>query len=150
AILSETPNAFGIGSDLDLLALATARKNAQALGFANRARFVACDFGAALGGGFDLVVSNPPYVARGDIDALAPEVRAHDPLRALDGGPDGLAAYRAIAADAVRLLAPGAPLILEIGAGQAAAVTGLLAAAGLETTPPRHDLAGIPRAIMAR
>jgi release factor glutamine methyltransferase len=149
ALLSEWPSATGIGSDLDLAAVATARENAKALGYAKRAHFVACDFGAALAGGFDLVLSNPPYVASRDIAALAPEVRAYDPARALDGGPDGLLAYRAIAADAARLLAPGGVLILEIGAGQAAAVTALLAAEGLRVASPRLDLAGIPRAIMA-
>jgi release factor glutamine methyltransferase len=149
ALLSESPRATGVGSDLDLAALATARENAGALGYAGRAHFVACDFGAALAGGFDLVLSNPPYVASRDIAALAPEVRTYDPARALDGGPDGLAAYRAIAADAARLLAPGGALILEIGAGQAAAVTALLAAEGLRVAPPRLDLAGIPRAITA-
>ncbi len=150
ALLSELPQASGIGSDLDLVALATARENARQLGFAGRVHFVACNYGAALAGGFDLLLSNPPYVASRDIASLPPEVRVHDPARALDGGPDGLNAYRAIAADAARLLAPGGALILEIGAGQSAAVTGLLAAEGLVAAPPRLDLAGIPRAITAR
>jgi release factor glutamine methyltransferase len=149
ALLSELPLASGVGTDLDPAALATARENARQLGYAQRAHFVACDFGAALAGGFDLVLSNPPYVASRDIISLAPEVRIHDPARALDGGPDGLRAYRAIAADAARRLAPGGALILEIGAGQSAAVTGLLAAEGLTVAPPRLDLAGIPRAIVA-
>lgn len=150
ALLSELPFASGVGSDLDLAALSTARENARQLGFAGRAHFVACDYGAALAGGFDLVLSNPPYVASRDIASLPPEVRVHDPARALDGGPDGLNAYRAIATDAARLLAPGGALILEIGAGQSAAVTGLLAAEGLLAAPARLDLAGIPRAITAR
>ena len=84
-----------------------------------RAAFVACDYGAALGGRFDLVVCNPPYVARSEIATLAPEVREFDPRRALDGGIDGLDAYRAIAADARRLLAPDGTLVLELGAGMA-------------------------------
>ena len=150
ALLSELPHASGIGSDLDFAALVTARRNAEELGYAGRAHFVACDLGAALAGGFDLVVSNPPYVASRDIASLAPEVRTYDPARALDGGPDGLEAYRAIAADAVRLLAPGGALILEIGAGQAVAVTDLLASRGLRAAPPRLDLAGIPRVVTAR
>ena len=85
-----------------------------------------------------------------DIAALAPEVRSYDPAGALDGGADGLDAYRAIAADATRLLAPGAALILEIGAGQSAAVSDLLVARGFAVAPPRLDLAGIPRALLAR
>ena len=108
ALLSELPAAHGVGTDISLAALACARANAAALGLAGRASFVACDQGAALVGGFDLVVANPPYVARGEIASLQPEVRDYDPRRALDGGADGLAAYRAIAADARRLLAPQA------------------------------------------
>ena len=112
---------------------------------------MACDFGAALAGGFDLVVSNPPYIPTPDIAALAAEVRDHDPRAALDGGPDGLAAYRAIAADAARLLAPGGWLAVEIGVGQGDAVAGLLAARGLAVAgAPRPDLAGRPRVVMAR
>ena len=118
---------------------------------ASRVAFVACDYGAALSGPFDLVVANPPYVARNEIAALAPEVRDFDPLRALDGGIDGLDAYRVIAADARRLLAPGGTLVLELGAGMATAVTALLDAAGLGLAgPPRHDLAGAARALVAR
>ena len=126
----ELPNAHGVGTDIDRDALAVARTNAAALGLADRASFVACDYGAALAGRFDLVVANPPYVASGDIAALAPEVRDHDPRRALDGGADGLAAYRAIAADAPRLLAPDGHLVVEIGAGQQRDVEFLFAQAG--------------------
>ena len=147
----ELPAAFGIGTDVSTAALAGARANAAALGLAGRATFVACDYGTALDGPFDLIVSNPPYVARGEIARLAPEVRDFDPRRALDGGPDGLDAYRAISADARRLLAPGGTLVLELGAGLADAVTALLRAAGLGLlAPPRHDLAGVARALAAR
>lgn len=150
ALLSELPQAFGIGTDTSVLALTTARANATDFGLGPRARFVACDFGAALRGGFDLLVSNPPYVASGEILALAPEVREHDPPAALDGGADGLAAYRSIAADAGRLLAPRGLLALEIGSGQSTAVTEILAVAGFATEEPRRDLAGLPRALLAR
>jgi release factor glutamine methyltransferase len=113
--------------------------------------FLACDFAAALGDGFDLVVSNPPYVRSADIDALAPDVRDHDPRLALDGGADGLDAYRAIASEARRILAPGAELIVEIGYGQEASVAAELGEHGLAVTAPaRADLAGIPRALAAR
>ena len=114
-----------------------------------RAAFVACDFGAALSAGFDLVVTNPPYIASGDIAALPAEVRDFDPPRALDGGPDGLAAYRAIAADARRLLAPNAHLIAELGKGQSEAVTALLAAQGFGSFRIGVDLAGLSRTITA-
>jgi release factor glutamine methyltransferase len=151
ALLSELPRAVGIGTDRDPRTLAVARRNAAQLGLAARARFVLCDFGAALIGGCDLVVSNPPYIVAGEIATLAPEVRNHDPRAALDGGPDGLAAYRTIAADATRLLAPGGTIAVEIGASQAAAVTALLAKRGLAPEQaPRCDLAGLARVVVAR
>jgi release factor glutamine methyltransferase len=151
ALLSELPNAMAIGTDRDGEALLVARRNAEHLGLAGRAAFVACDYGAALAGGCDLVVSNPPYIATPEIATLAPDVRDFDPRPALDGGSDGLAAYRAIAADARRLLAPGGWLMVEVGIGQAEAVTALLAGIGLETSdPPRRDLAGVPRVVKAR
>jgi release factor glutamine methyltransferase len=150
ALLSELPDAFGVGTDRDPRALAVARHNAERLGLGVRAAFVTCDFGAALAGGCDLVVSNPPYIAAADIATLAPEVRDYDPRAALDGGPDGLAAYRAIAADAVRLLAPGGAIAVEIGSLQGEAVTALFAGRGLGLDgPPRPDLAGHPRVVMA-
>jgi len=149
ALLGELPNAFAIGTDRDPAALATARHNAQRLGMAARAAFVACDFGAALAGGFDAVVTNPPYLRSGDITTLAAEVRDFDPHAALDGGPDGLAAYRAIAADARRLLLPNAHLFAETGKGQDAAVASLFAAAGLRGIGTAADLAGISRVVFA-
>jgi release factor glutamine methyltransferase len=151
ALLSELPNAMATGTDRDAGALRVARRNAEHLGLAGRAAFVACDFGAALAGSCDLVVSNPPYIATREIAMLAPEVRDFDPRGALDGGSDGLTAYRAIAADAPRLLAPGGWLMVEVGIGQAEAVTALFAGIGLETSdPPRRDLAGVPRVVKAR
>ena len=149
ALLSELPNASGIGTDISGEALAAARGNATRLGLASRAEFIACDFGGALTGTFDLVVSNPPYVASGDIATLAPEVR-HDPHRALDGGADGLACYRTIAGQAPALLKTGGHLVVELGVGQEPAVAALFRAAGLAPLPAHHDLAGIPRALHAR
>ena len=148
ALLSELPAACGIGTDLSAAALTMARDNARRLGV-NGARFVACDMAAALRGPFDLIVSNPPYIASAEIAGLAPEVRDFDPRAALDGGPDGLAFYRAIAAAAPGLLAPGGMLIVELGPGQAPAVAALFAAAGLAPATPRHDLSGVPRALCA-
>jgi release factor glutamine methyltransferase len=151
ALLSELPQGYGIGTDLSHCALVCARDNAAALGLSARARFLACDYGAALPGPFDLIVSNPPYVARGEIAGLQPEVREFDPRRALDGGPDGLAGYRAIAGDARRLLTPHGALVLELGRGQLGAVTALFAAAGLTPAGAPHcDLAGIARALVLR
>lgn len=150
ALLHELGDASGIGTDCDPAALATAWTNAWRLGVAARASFVACDFGAALAGGSDLVVANPPYIVTEEIATLAPEVRDFDPRGALDGGPDGLRAYRAITADAGRLLAPGGRLVMEIGAGQAEAVLALAAAAGLSSIAVAPDLAGIGRVVSAR
>ena len=151
ALLSELPAARGVGTDISTVALTCAHANAAALGLAGRSTFVACDHGAALAGGFDLVVANPPYIAQGDIAGLQPDVRNFDPLRALDGGPDGLSAYRAIAADARRLLARHGVLVLELGAGQLDAVATLLAAQGLQPAAvPRRDLSGIPRALAVK
>jgi len=149
ALLREFPNAVGVATDRSPRALDIARANARRHAMADRAMFVICDFGAALAGGFDLVVSNPPYIPTAELAALAPEVRDHDPVLALDGGADGLDAYRAIAGDARRLIAPGGFLILEAGFGQAEDITALLASAGMAARRlARADLAGIPRAII--
>jgi release factor glutamine methyltransferase len=149
ALLSELPTAFGVGTDTNPGALAMARDNARRLGL-TRASYVACDLAAALRGPFDLIVSNPPYVASADIAALPPEVRLFDPLRALDGGPDGLHFYRALASAAPMLLAAGGALVVELGAGQAESVAALFAAAGLAPSAPRPDLNGMLRALVAR
>ena len=149
ALLSELPRASGVGTDVSIAALYTARKNARRLGL-ERARFLACDIAAALCGPFDVIVSNPPYIASHEIAALAPEVRDYDPRSALDGGTDGLDLYRSIAAAAPALLAPGGALIVELGAGQSQAVAALFAAGGLVMLPPRPDLSGIPRVLVAK
>jgi release factor glutamine methyltransferase len=151
ALLSELPNAFGIGTDISVAALRTARENARQLGVASRAAFVACDYASALSGTFDLMVSNPPYIRSADIASLDAEVRDHDPHRALDGGADGLDAYRLIAPEAARRLAPGGALVVEVGHDQSGEVGALMAAGGL--TPdraPKSDLAGIRRAVVGR
>jgi release factor glutamine methyltransferase len=149
AILSELRGeAFGIGTDISLAALACARDNAVMQH--KRVSFIACHYGAAIEGPIDLIVSNPPYIPRREIATLEPEVSAFDPRLALDGGQDGLEGYRAIALDARRLLAPDGILVVELGCGQAAAVISLFTAAGLASSAPRHDLSGIPRALVAR
>lgn len=151
ALLHETPDAFGVGTDLSLTALGTAKGNAAALGLADRAAFVACSYAAALHGPFDLIVSNPPYIPAGEIPKLSIEVREHDPHLALDGGNDGYDAYRALIPQAAERLAPGGALIVEAGQGQAGDIATLMAAAALSLDrPPKADLAGIPRAVSAR
>jgi release factor glutamine methyltransferase len=149
ALLSELPNAHCTGTDISTPALGVARVNAERHALASRCTFVTCDIAAGLPGPFDLIVSNPPYVAHDDIATLAPEVRDYDPVLALDGGSDGLNGYRAIAKDARRLLAPGGRLIVELGAGQKPAVQALFTNAGLTVGAARNDLAGIPRALSA-
>jgi release factor glutamine methyltransferase len=151
ALLHEIPGAVGVGTDLSLTALKTARDNAAALGLADRASFVACSYAAALRGPFDLVVSNPPYIPSAEIPKLSIEVREHDPHLALDGGNDGYDAYRALIPQAAERLAPGGALIVEAGQGQARNIETLMAAAALVVDrPPKADLAGIPRAVSAR
>jgi len=149
ALLAELPNAFGVGTDTSFGAVLTAQSNAQRLKF-GRAAFVACDLAAALGGPFDLIVSNPPYITSSDIAMLAPEVRDFDPHAALDGGPDGLDFYRLIAASAPALLKAGGALVVELGIGQAPAVAALFSGARLVPSPPHYDLQGLPRAITAK
>ena len=151
ALLSELPGAYGVGTDISEAALQTARANSTHLGFASRAGFVACDYAAALSGAFDLIVSNPPYIRSAELDGLAVEVRDHDPRRALDGGADGLDAYRALVPQAVRLLGPGGALVLEAGHDQSGDIAGLLTAAGLtRERPAKADMAGIRRAVAGR
>jgi release factor glutamine methyltransferase len=149
ALLNELPNATGIGTDISRAALEAAQINVAQFGFESRSSLIACDMAAGVQGQFDLVVSNPPYIARGQIASLAPEVRDYDPMMALDGGDDGLTAYRSISADAKRILAQGGRLFVEIGAGQEPAVRELFTNAGLVVGIARNDLAGTPRVLGA-
>ena len=150
ALLSELPDASGIGTDISEDALQTAHGNATDLGLADRATFIICDYAAALSEPFDLIVSNPPYIRSAEIAGLAKEVRDHDPVAALDGGTDGLDAYRVLVPQAAKLLAPGGVLIVEIGQGQSGPVEALMKAAGLTLQRAKADLAGIPRAVAGR
>lgn len=151
ALLTELPEATGIGTDLSAAALDIAAANARELGLGSRADFLISDYAAGLSGGFDLIVSNPPYIRSADIATLAPEVRDHDPRLALDGGRDGLDAYRQIAPQAANLLTPGGLVVLEIGQDQDTDVVRLMTAAGLTVAgPARTDLAGIGRALVGR
>ena len=148
ALLSECPTSRGIGTDISADALAIASINAENLGLAERSEFMQSDYAATLRGPFDLIVSNPPYIPSDDIDKLEIDVRDHDPRLALNGGKDGLDAYRVIAPQAARLLVAGGALIVEAGHNQAADIGKIMDASGLTVqAPPRTDLGGIHRVV---
>jgi release factor glutamine methyltransferase len=147
ALLAELPNARGFGVDRAEGCLEVAAENARRLEFSDRACFAAGDWGRGLAGGFDVIVANPPYIARGERAALPVEVRDFDPDLALFAGPDGLDAYRALAPDCARLLAPDGIGVVEIGAGQAEAIARIFKDSRLLVGLPRRDLAGRARAL---
>jgi release factor glutamine methyltransferase len=149
AALAEFPGAFGVGLDISPVAASLARRNAAMLGFANRTAFVVADWAGAVAGRFDLVIANPPYVAGADIPRLMPEIALYEPKLALDGGTDGLDAYRALLPALPMLLTPAGVAVVEIGSDQADGVADLATGAGL-TTWLLPDLAGRPRAIVLR
>jgi release factor glutamine methyltransferase len=155
ALLSEWPVAEGVGMDASLNALAVARENALALGLGARARFIHADWTQsgwthALGASFDVVVSNPPYIPGGDIAGLDKDVRDFEPLIALDGGADGLDAYRMIINSVLDLVSEGGLLAFEVGISQADAVANLMVGAGFKVLEKRKDLNGIERAVIAQ
>ena len=143
------PRATGTGTDIAVAALACAAANAASLGLEGRAELRRTAWAQDVARPFDLVLGNPPYIPTTDIDALEPEVAVHEPRLALDGGPDGLDAYRAILADLPRLLAPGGVALFEIGRGQEEALLPLAAAAGFDAAI-RPDLAGVARCLELR
>jgi release factor glutamine methyltransferase len=147
AALTEFPDATGIGIDRSAEAAALARGNARALGLSDRAAFACGDWAAAIGGRFDLVLCNPPYVAREEMAALAPEIRLYEPRTALEAGQDGLDAYRLIIADLPRLISDEGMAVIELGAEQANAVAAI-AQREKFVIALRSDLAGIPRAVL--
>lgn len=150
SLLAERPGARGLGTDLSDPALAVARRNAAALDLSGRAAFARADWFDGVAGRFDLIVSNPPYIAAAEMPALAPEVRDWEPPLALTPGGDGLDAYRAIAAGAPAHLAPGGRLMVEIGPSQGAAVAALMAGAGLTGIAVLPDLDGRDRVVAGR
>lgn len=149
-LLAERPEARGLGTDISAAALAVAARNAQALGLQDRASFQTSDWLSGVAGSFDLIVSNPPYIALDEMADLAPEVRDHEPHLALTDGHDGLQAYRALAAQVPQALAPGGRLLLEIGPSQGRAVADLLQAAGLRDVAVVTDLDGRDRVVSAQ
>ncbi len=150
AALAEFPAALGLGVDIAPAAVRLAARNASDCGLSARARFVAGSWAESLAGWarFDLILCNPPYIRSEDIRSLMPEVAMHEPRRALDGGADGLQAYRTILPAITRLLRGAGAAVLEIGQGQFRGVCALAAAAGLAPTACRDDLGGIPRALV--
>ena len=141
AVLAERPAARGVGTDISFEALAVAKENAASLDLDSRATFLRTEWAAGFGDhSFDLVVSNPPYIPSADIDGLDPEVRDHDPRLALDGGPDGLAPYRLLAPEIMRILKPGGIFAVEIGWDQGPAVQALFQAAGFIDVKVVKDL----------
>ena len=145
SLLSELQGATGVGIDISTDAVSLARANAVRHGLGGRASFIVADWGAPLAARFDVVVSNPPYVAAPALASLAPEIVGHEPQTALAGGSDGYACYRRLAPQIARLLAPAGLAAIELGAGMADEVASLFAAEGLAEIDRRRDLAGIDR-----
>jgi release factor glutamine methyltransferase len=150
ALLSELPNAIGIGIDILPGAAITARRNAATFGLADRALFVAGDWGETISGSADVILANPPYIPKAEIEVLAPEVARYEPRRALDGGTDGLAAYRELAPVTRRLLGADGIALFEVGAGQHEAVVRLLGDSGLALQSVKYDLSGTARCVVVR
>lgn len=150
ALLSELPNARAVATDLSVPALAVARDNAAHNRLADRIRFIETSWADGVDSRFDLVVSNPPYIASAVIETLEPEVKDHEPRLALDGGPDGLAPYPHLFVEARRVLKPGGTAVFEIGYDQGEAALSLARANGVQDATLRRDLGGRDRALVFR
>ncbi len=149
ALLSELPGAQGCGIDSSEAALSVARENAELLGLSARASFVRGDWTSGLTPGWDVILSNPPYIAESEVALLAPEVACYDPVTALTAGTDGLADYRILIPGAAALLQPGGLLALEVGTGQSGPVEAMMLAQGLALPWRRCDLSGVERGCFA-
>jgi len=155
ALLNEWPDAKGVGVDASADALAVASENGEILGLSSRVRFVQADWNQeqwthVLGGPFDVVVSNPPYIPALDIEALEDDVRTHEPRRALDGGDDGLEAYHAIISQLNALMAVDGVVGFEVGIDQADDVAAMILEAGIKLLEKRADLGGVVRTVIGR
>jgi release factor glutamine methyltransferase len=150
SVLADAPGVTGLGIDLSPAALMVAKGNAGRLGLADRTRFAQSDWWGGVTGRFDLILSNPPYIAQDEMAALSPEVRDHEPHLALTPGGDGLAAYRTIAAGAMAHLSACGRLMVEIGPTQGAAVAGMFAQAGLTDLRILPDMDGRDRVVAAK
>jgi len=147
ALLSELPKASAIGVDQSLKSLAIAKANGERLGLSSRVNWICADWGTALSGNFDLIVSNPPYIKTGDWPTLSPEIRLFEPDAALLAGEDGLDAYRKLAPDIARLLSPDGIAVVEHGIHQGDAIADIMSKAGLNVIDRKADLAGIDRCL---
>jgi release factor glutamine methyltransferase len=150
AALTEFPLAWGLGLDLIPAAAALAQRNAAMLGLRDRAAFACGDWASGIAGRFDLILSNPPYVETRALGGLIPEVARYEPATALDGGADGLFAYRRIVPELPRLLQPAGAAVLELGEGQAGPVAALARESGLDVAAACPDLGGVIRALVLR
>ncbi|GBQ59254.1 modification methylase HemK [Komagataeibacter swingsii DSM 16373] len=150
AVLAEYPQATGTGTDINPDAARLAARNAARNGLSARCDMLCCNWADGVTGPFDLVLSNPPYIPHADLNGLMPEVVRHEPARALDGGADGLVAYRALAAILPGLLAPGGIAVLELGVGQDHSVPALMQDGGLQVLEIRPDLGGIGRTLVVK
>jgi release factor glutamine methyltransferase len=150
SLLHELPNATGIGIDVSAAALAVAAENAGALGLAPRASFQRGDWDDGIAPGFDIVLSNPPYIPSGDLPGLQPEVASFEPRLALDGGSDGLDAYRRLGPATLRLLRPSGLAAFEVGIAQGDSVRRIMAATGLRHIATARDLAAVERCLLFR
>jgi release factor glutamine methyltransferase len=130
SLLAELPEAWGVGTDIDPAALRIAAENARQLSLTSRSAFICADWSAGISGEFDVILANPPYISGDELNLLDPEVRRHDPARALDGGFDGFEAYRRIARSCLSAAKPGSWIVLEAGMGQANEITEIFARAG--------------------
>jgi len=148
ALLAQVPEATAVGVDISADALVTADRNARENGLERRFQTLKSDWFAEISGRFDVIVSNPPYIRTDELETLQREVLNHDPARALDGGADGLEAYRTIAAQAVDNLEAGGKLAVEIGHAQKAQATLLFEAAGWRPTHARQDFGGRDRVLI--
>ena len=147
SLLARVPGVSGLGTDISEEALATAESNADRLGVADRAQWARGDLFAPVEGRFDVIVSNPPYIPREDIDGLMPEVADFEPRGALDGGDDGLDFYRRITSEASEYLEAGGRLFLVVGCDQARDVTALMEKAGFVHVATVRDLSGLDRVV---
>lgn len=150
ALLSEYKDSTGIGADISPDALQIARKNAQKLRLDDRAEFVQSDWCAGIGGEFDIIVANPPYIAVSEYEALLPEVREYEPKLALVADDDGLACYRKIVSQVRSVMKKDALLAFEIGVTQADAVKAIVESSGLAVVAIRQDMTGRPRCVLAQ
>lgn len=147
ALLSELPRAEGVGVDVSDGALEVAKRNALRAGLGDRARFSRSSWWSHAGSDYDLIVSNPPYIPSRDVDGLDADVRDFEPRLALDGGPDGLGAYRAILSVAAQRLTSHGAVLFEVGVGQAGDVADMMRKSGLPYTAIRRDFGGIERVV---